>query len=444
MKRYSMAEDIYGTIVPKSTVSSARNVRSAASYGNLTDNGGTMDYRDSAATFIDKNGKVKRNKSFWRFSKSEEILEGMAMWRHRDLIPTEQDRYVEDQVREATLKRSSQQKNNKNKYEKSKMDLDKRSATLERSMNVPVVDTRSKYQLTKSEIDQRISKQNEIQKNDGGNNTLKKQGPPPKPERTVSEKNRNSLSNQYSNGVKVDNTRDREEGIYGDSSSLQRRTPASNNNVSQDNYRDTFDERAIKKDQKLWNGNKINDYYDQQDPDLTDDFDQADMSFYDDDSMQEVTMKSIKRRDILKQYYSSGTDTERNSTSSDPYDCIVVEDHLVSAAELARKNKKNRKGEEKMEFSTFKSNKTDTSRIEQQQQTRNSGSMLPRTKLSKSSGHKSDSQSKYESGHESNRETVTKKRTKSSSKQQQQQQQHPSSQYSGWVDLWGNEGTLKK
>lgn len=36
----------------------------------------------------DRKGIIKRTKSFWRFrrSNSEEILEGMAMWKHRDLI----------------------------------------------------------------------------------------------------------------------------------------------------------------------------------------------------------------------------------------------------------------------------------------------------------------------------------------------------------------------
>lgn len=469
MKRFSVAEDIYGTAVPKSATAS-RNVRNAASYGNLTDNGivsgagntSTMDFRDGAGsglTYIDKNGKVKRTKSFWRFSKSEEILEGMAMWKHRDLITTEQEQFVEDQVREATLKRSV---GKKNKYEKAAQktavaDFEKRSATLERSMNIPLVDTRSKYQLTKSEIDQRISKQNEMIGQKSENNTLKKQtGPPPKPERTVSDKSRPQSQQQKTPQQQQFKpvADQREEEIYGDSSTLQRRTPAA---PKETNYsRDSYDPRPTSKKkepkqqtqpQKWGGGNKRDDYFDD---DMMDEFDQADMSFYDDDSMQEVTMKSIKRRDILKQYYSSGTDTERNSTSSDPYDCIVVDDHLVSAAELARKNKKNRKtvaaSEEKLEFSTFKSSKSEVSRSALEQQRSggsNTGSLLPRTKLNKSSGgHKSDSQSKYESGHESSRDTVTKKRSKPSSKTPQQK---VSSEYSGWVELWGNEGgTLKK
>lgn len=431
LKRFSVAENIYGIAVPESTISSARNVRNATSFGNLTDSGGTIDYRDNAVVYIDKNGKVKRNKSFWRFSKSEEILEGMAMWRHRDLIPSEQEQYTEDQVRETTLKRNSNNKKQK-KNVKNNMNFEKRSATLERSINIPVVEKSHKYQLTKNEIDHRISRQNEMQMNDNGSKTLEKQGPPPKPERTSSD-NKSRVMNK-----KVSGQHDREEDIYGDQSTLQRRTPLVNADI-QEAYSDTYDDRSIKKEHKnMWNGNEIKDYFDHPDANLMDDFDQADMSFYDDDSMQEVTMKSIKRRDILKQYYSSGTDTERNSTSSDPYDCIVVEDHLVSAAELARKNKKNRKSEDKPEFSTFRSNKTEASRIEQQQ-TRNSGSLLPRTKLSKTSGHKSDSQSKYESGHESSQDTITKKRSnKSNSKQQ-----HPSSQYSGWMDLW-NESKIQK
>lgn len=40
---------------------------------------------------------IKRTKSFWRFgrSNSEEVLEGMAMWKHRDLVDVYEDKNVE-------------------------------------------------------------------------------------------------------------------------------------------------------------------------------------------------------------------------------------------------------------------------------------------------------------------------------------------------------------
>lgn len=419
----SVADEIYGSamMTPKMHHhGSSRNVRQAASYGNLTDNDMTLDFR-RATINLDKNGKVKRTKSFWRFSKSEEILEGMAMWKHRDLIPTDQEKRVDDEIREVitTLKRTPKVNKGSHGSRGSKLSVknDKRMNTLERPSKIrpsPPMQEPSKYlPLTKTEIDERISKQKDIMRGDRDKSMKKQQSS--KPER-VSGPARSSGNRPYKHDM------EREEQIYGDNNSTLQRRPRN------ESKRNTAD----KNDKKLWDGSKMKQFYDQQDlPDEPivppfDDSEMQDMNFYDDDSLKDIMMKSIKRQDILKQYYSSGTDTERLSTSSDPYDCIVVEDHLVSAADLARKNKKNKKQEDKMEFTTFRSNKTETKDQSM------SGSLLPRTKLNKSS----ESQSKYESGHESNRESQgNKKRSKSSSNNQSKK---TSSNYSQWVDLWGN------
>uniref|UniRef100_A0A1I8QDI8 Brain-specific angiogenesis inhibitor 1-associated protein 2 n=2 Tax=Stomoxys calcitrans TaxID=35570 RepID=A0A1I8QDI8_STOCA len=71
-----------------------------------------------------------------------------------------------------------------------------------------------------------------------------------------------------------------------------------------------------------------------------------------------IIMKTVKRKDILKQYYTSEDDSddpEIKSTSSDPYDCIVINDHLV------RRDEKHRRAmhhalqqEHQMEFQTFR------------------------------------------------------------------------------------------
>lgn len=414
----SVADEIYGS--PKiNHHASSRNVRQAASYGNLTDNDMTLDFR-RATINLDKNGKVKRTKSFWRFSKSEEILEGMAMWKHRDLIPTDQEKRVDDEIREVitTLKRTP--KPNKGSYgsrgSKLSMKNQKRMNTLERppTMGPPSIQDPHKYlPLTKTEIDERISKQKDLMQPDR-NDSIKKQ--------VKSERNSGSKRNAINRPYKQDMV-DEEQQIYGDSDNTIQRQSRNNSKKIIPLEED---------DKKLWNGSKMKQYYAEQNDDLPT-FEESssqmqDMNFYDDDSLQDIMMKSIKRQDILKQYYSSGTDTERLSTSSDPYDCIVVEDHLVSAADLARKNKRNKKHEEKMEFTTFRSNKMENNKKEQSMP----GSLLPRTKLNKSS----DSQSKYESGHESNRESQgNKKRSKNSSNNQSKKS---SNNYSQWVDLWGN------
>lgn len=60
-----------------------------ASHSNLLRENQTATLRASTLDHDEpeKRGIIKRTKSFWRFGKhSEEILEGMAMWKHRDLV----------------------------------------------------------------------------------------------------------------------------------------------------------------------------------------------------------------------------------------------------------------------------------------------------------------------------------------------------------------------
>ncbi|XP_056633686.1 GATA zinc finger domain-containing protein 14 isoform X1 [Diorhabda sublineata] len=64
-------------------------VQQSRSYGNLTDSHFLSDSPDISKK---KNKLVKRTKSFWKFGKSasdNEILEGMALWKHKDLVDIE-------------------------------------------------------------------------------------------------------------------------------------------------------------------------------------------------------------------------------------------------------------------------------------------------------------------------------------------------------------------
>ncbi|XP_036326162.1 general transcriptional corepressor trfA-like isoform X2 [Rhagoletis pomonella] len=95
-------------------------------------------------------------------------------------------------------------------------------------------------------------------------------------------------------------------------------------------------------------------------------------NFFDDISHENTTggmiMKTVKRKDILKQYYTSedeSDDVEIKSTSSDPYDCIVINDHLVRKDEKHRRQLHNSYQEHQMEFQTFRA--TTTSAAMQQQ-----------------------------------------------------------------------------
>jgi BAI1-associated protein 2 len=70
-----------------------KNVRQASSQGNLIDNRYYMS--DDQDLSRERKGIVKRTKSFWKFGKNSsdnEILEGMSLWRHRDLVDVEDEK----------------------------------------------------------------------------------------------------------------------------------------------------------------------------------------------------------------------------------------------------------------------------------------------------------------------------------------------------------------
>lgn len=68
-----------------------RPIRPSNSSGNLVDNRYLLS--DDQEVIKDRKGLVKRTKSFWKFGKNNsdsEILEGMALWRHRDLVDVDE------------------------------------------------------------------------------------------------------------------------------------------------------------------------------------------------------------------------------------------------------------------------------------------------------------------------------------------------------------------
>lgn len=68
-----------------------RPIRPSNSSGNLVDNRQLLS--DDQNGTRDRKGLVKRTKSFWKFGKNSsdsEILEGMALWRHRDLVDVDE------------------------------------------------------------------------------------------------------------------------------------------------------------------------------------------------------------------------------------------------------------------------------------------------------------------------------------------------------------------
>lgn len=266
---------------------SSMNLKQSNSFGNLTETSRNLEHG-----FNMDSTTMKRNKSFWRFSKSEDILEGMALWKHRDLVPIDIENIDKDQ----TLMKHEKQSN--------KMDtLQKKSSRVEEPIK--------KMDTMKSD----------------------------KRELRSRSQNLNRESNSFVH-------RNDEEPIYDES-------PKRRNDMGPPSKAHSQKSKYEKGKNNERNAREL-----------------QDTNFYDDDVM---VIKTVRRKEILKQYYSSGTDTELSS--SDPYDCIIVDDHLVPSTSTSTfRNRNSFAAETDRRGSMYsRSNKNDVS-----------GTLLPRTKLSKS------------------------------------------------------------
>lgn len=345
-------------------------IRQSSSHGNLAD--------DSTMDLLGDRNQVKRTKSFWKFGKSdtEDIVEGMAMWKHRDLIQPESELYYEEEkaAKESTLKR------NKNSYKEDQQQQQHKSKTMERkgagdqqqkrtpsqsrvkemqqNITVPIIDDHAKYQLTKSEIDQRVGKTKE--------RYYQEEQPQGGKAKKVIRDSETEL------GYAED-----EDDMLTIEDSLDEKPI--NNQQQQQNMRMKAYEMSHNLNNKAANNRK---YYDEMELEEED----QPQRFYDDESIAEevMVMKTVKRKEILKQYYSSGTsDTERHSSSSDPYDCIVVQDHHLMRNKNniynSNSNTNNRKNNKNKEMTTFRSEFA----LNKKNLDLEKSTILPRTKLVK-------------------------------------------------------------
>lgn len=185
--------------------------------------------------------KVKRTKSFWKFGKNSsdsEILEGMALWRHRDLVDL----------------------NDENRKPK---------------MN-------SQERVRRPSRDQSNDSDKTINQNDHKSTVVERRG---------------KEGNKEKPKLSVPSRREEEE-------------------KPEDDFEDIYGETGQSK------------YIDQ---------------FLDDDG-DGLMLKTVNRRNILKQYSDDLTDSASEMTSDDPYDCIVVDDQKVkkfpNVAEIGKKLEK--------------------------------------------------------------------------------------------------------
>lgn len=259
-------------------------------------------------------GNIKRTKSFWKFGKSTEILTGMSLWQHKDLV---------------------EPSSNKDKRPLSSM----KSKTLPRKITNGKAPTPSE---------------------DG-------------------------------------------ENIYGMSQNTPKslKKPTMMQTIEID-IEDPSDAETIHSESKSKHKNHDSTHQPKmmipQDIDVTTDDDEDNgtlkmsdvKNFFEENNIQseKSPTKYLKRQEILKQYYSSD-----ESVSSDPYDCIVIQDHAQKEEKIKVRKHQTPSQQPPMEFQTFRqpSNTTKSSqssmKLNNKKDENGAGTMLPRTKLLKSTNN---------------------------------------------------------
>lgn len=332
-----------------------------------------------------KGNLIKRTKSFWKFGKSDDILEGMAMWRHRDLVSIEKDQNG-NEVSESTQKKNIKNQNmtNGNGVNMKRRTMESTDQATEDESIYGVQQSRSSSNIMSTP--QKMNQSKNSYYNGNGKNT------------SGTEYN----GNYQDSKIDTKDYRRRQQMYY------EQNTNAKNSHEQLDMNDD--DKSSL------------------DDNDDTETLTMHNSNFFDDESVEEIVMKTVKRHEILKQYDTSGTDSEPHSSSSDAYDCIVVDDHLVRRARSNR-----RKDEDKMEFKTFRDNSQNGGGNMDTPPT--TGPMLPRTKLSKVPNpiHASDVHSNRTSDHQQSKDM------NGHTQNQKMSKDRNSKTYGPWYDLWGKD-----
>lgn len=232
--------------------------------------------------------KVKRTKSFWKFGRttSEEIMEGMSLWQHRDIVDTVPE-----------YKKKFFGKIKKELRPAPEVPDVRKQASPEKS---PLPQTENVQIRTKETIDRK-----EMKMPNGGIRQAK------------------SLS------------------------SIQNEERHNNNRRSMDGYpqnqinKKSISEKSIveEKHENLVQRNESRHSDMTNTSTIKTNFEN---SFYNDENGDGFVMKTVKRREILQRYDNdSSSDVQSVASSTDPYDCIIVDDHMTlrKQQELDRRRK---------------------------------------------------------------------------------------------------------
>lgn len=250
-------------------------MRPSNSSGNLVESRSYLTNDQQAAlrsihmTNGEKKGLIKRTKSFWRFGKhnaDSEILEGMSMWKHRDLVDVNENPIA------------------------------------------PIVNNNSKQNEKPTE-----------------NNSA------PANNRSGSEK-----SNDSDKTLNAKQVEENSEEIYGTTSEvpLQKRSTSFSSKQKLS--------LPARKDSETGHDIDFENHFQPLRHKTTNNNNNNNDQFYDDEG-DGLMLRTVNRKDILKQYSNDSTatdesDSESEITSDDPYDCIVVDDHTTTTQQKSKRN----------------------------------------------------------------------------------------------------------
>lgn len=217
--------------------------------------------------------KIKRTKSFWKFGRttSEEIMEGMSLWQHRDIVDT-----VPEYKKKMFVKLKKELRPAPDIPETKK-------SSPEKTALIPT-DNSNRPQET---IDRKDIKMN------NGMRQARSLGSIQHEERAESRKNNMNYHQNQMN-----------------KKSFSEKSIAEEKN-------DEFTPRNESRHSDLTNTSTIKTNFEN--------------SFYNDEDGDGFVMKTVKRREILQRYDNeSNSDNNSVASTTDPYDCIIVDDHMTS------------------------------------------------------------------------------------------------------------------
>lgn len=141
------------------------SIRPSNSSGNLMDRRFyTSDDQDTISNISpDRKGIVKRTKSFWRFGKSSdsEILEGMALWKHKDLVDIRNIENKENDFKSNTRSRSK--KSSRDRSNDSDKTLNAKHYNEDQERSKPI---RTKHSFSEKQKAAPQRKENKVEKID--------------------------------------------------------------------------------------------------------------------------------------------------------------------------------------------------------------------------------------------------------------------------------------